>query len=140
MTVTSTLYGWNSWQRADVRPFFKGHELAVAKNSQIFGDDEDADEAIVSQEYDRETLLPLMETALRRKIEKAQANVNYNNYIAGIVLDDWIMPLDDKKKRRFDPVCEQILAGKSGQYHPFSRVLFIGISQKYIFDSWNRRL
>ena len=95
------------------------------------------DEAIVSREYDQETLLPLLENAVKLKVEKAQTNMNYHGAWLGIVFDDWIMPLNHKKKGRFDPVCEQVLAGESGQYHPFSRVFFVGIGRKYVFDSWS---
>lgn len=123
-------------------PAFQKIRASDTEKNRIFDDDDDEneDEVIIPQQYYRGTLLPLIEKALERKVKKAQANVSYNGSWLGIVFDDWIMPINHIKKRRFDPVCEQILAGKSGQYHPFSRVFFIGISRKYIFDSWDRRL
>ena len=119
-------------------PAFQKVRASGTKKNRIFNEDENALEAIISQEYDQETLLPLLEEALERKLKKAQTNVDYEAAWLGIVFDDWIMPIDHKKKRRFDPVCEQVLAGDRGRYHPFSRVFFIGLSRRYVFDSWNR--
>jgi Transposase, Mutator family len=119
-------------------PAFQEIRASGTKKNQNFDEDEDLREAIVSEEYDQKTLRPLLEKALKLKVEKAKTNVNYRGAWLGIVFDDRIAPLNHKKKRRFDPVCEQVLAGESGQYHPFSRVFFVGISRKYLFDSRNR--
>jgi hypothetical protein len=119
-------------------PAFQRIRASGTKKNRIFDEDENLNEAIVSQEYDQGTLLPLLADAVKLKVEKAQTNLNYNDAWLGIVFDDWNMPLSHKKKGRFDPVCEQVLAGESGRYHPFSRVFFVGLSRKYVFDSWNR--
>lgn len=117
-------------------PAFRQIRVSGTKRNRTFHEDESLDEAIVSREYDQGVLLPLLEKAVKLKVGKAQTNMNYHGAWLGIVFDDWIMPLTHKKKARFDPVCEQILAGESGQCHPFSRVFFVGISRKYVFDSW----
>lgn len=119
-------------------PAFQKVRFSSTKKTRIFNEDGNAVEAVLSQEYDQGTLLPLLEEALERKLKKAQTNVDYEAAWLGIVFDDWIMPINHSKKRRFDPVCEQVLAGDHGQCHPFSRVFSIGLSRKYIFDSWNR--
>jgi hypothetical protein len=120
-------------------PAFQEIRFSGTKKNRTFDENKNLDEAIFSGKYDQETLLPLLEKAVNLKIEKAKTNVSYHGAWLGVVFDDWIMPLNNKKKERFDPVCEQVLAGKFGQYHPFSRLFFVGISRKYIFDSWNRR-
>ena len=119
-------------------PAFQKIQASGAKKNRTFDDDEKQSEATVSPKYDQETLLPLLKTAINIKAKKAKTNANYNGAWLGIVFNDWIMPLNHNKKRRFNPICEQALAGEAEQYHPFSRVFFAGISRKYLFDSSKR--
>ena len=86
--------------------------------------------------YDCETLLPLLEQSLLRKIKKAKKNENYADGWLGIVFDDWVCPLKKaEKKKRFDPLCRRLLDGGRDQYAPFCRVFILGISRQYLFDS-----
>jgi len=91
--------------------------------------------AICSDTYYRETLLPLMQRALEDKTAKAPNNPHYAGSWLGIVFDDWVQPIPERKKECFDPLCRQVLGDDPERHAPFSRVFFVGISREYLFDS-----
>lgn len=115
-------------------PAFQKIQATGNKKNREFG--ENKLRAIKSNGYDQTVLLPLLKGALARKIRKSKKNQNYRDAWLGIVFDDQIMPLEaEKKQKRFDPICKQLLGNKLAQYAPFSRVFCVGISRKYVFDS-----
>ena len=67
-----------------------------------------------------------------QKVKQANKNPYYDGAWLGIVFDDWIISLGEKKKR-LDPVCERVLG--LAQHCPFLRVFFVGFSGKYLFDT-----
>lgn len=114
-------------------PAFQKIQATGIKRNRGFGKNETS--AICSDEYDYKILLPLLEKALALKIEKAKTNQHYAGAWLGIVFDDWIMPLVERKKERFDPICIQVLGANPERYAPFSRVFCVGVSRLYLFDS-----
>ena len=88
------------------------------------------------EDYLENELRPLMEQALQSKIQKSQTNPDYCKAWLSIVFDDWLVPVEEKKKQNFDPLCEKILKTNPTGHQPFERVFFVGISRQYIFDSF----
>ena len=113
-------------------PAFQRIEASGKKKNRIFHDDKNVCEAIGWREYEQKTLRPLLEERLKQKIRKAKKNPHYGGAWLGIVFDDWIISLGEKKKR-LDPVCERVL--DCAQLCPFSRVFFVGFSGKYLTSS-----
>lgn len=120
-------------------PAFRKIRASGTKGHRTFHEDGNADDAFEWAQRDQEMLRVLFDKALKLKVEKARTNPNYDGAWLGIVFDDWIMPPNDRKKGCFDPLCRRVLAAGARQYHPFSRVFFVGISRKYIFDSCRDR-
>ena len=89
------------------------------------------------EEYLENDLRPLMEQALRSKIQKSQTNPDYCKAWLSIVFDDWVVPTAEKKKQTFDPLCEDVLKLDPTGYEPFERIFFVGMSRQYIFDSFD---
>jgi hypothetical protein len=115
-------------------PAFQKIEASGSNRNRTFGPNE-AD-GIWMAEYDLGTLLPLLEKALARKIDRARANQFYSGAWLGMVFDDWVCPLGKiEKKMRFDPLCRRLLGDNPDRYAPFSRVFILGISREYLFDS-----
>jgi hypothetical protein len=115
-------------------PAFQKVQATGTKRSRLFGKNQT--EAISSNEYDQGVLRPLLENALALKIVKARTNQHYAGAWLGLVFDDWICPIDDRKKRRFDPVCRYVLGDSAERYSPFTRGFCVGVSRKYLFDSY----
>lgn len=114
-------------------PAFQKIEATGSKQNRRFGDNEL--KAIDRAQYDQEELLPRLKLALVQKIDKSRCNEHYASAWLGIVFDDWIMPVNEKKKERFDPICRQLLGDDPAVYAPFSRVFCLGLSRMYLFDS-----
>jgi hypothetical protein len=114
-------------------PYFKKIEATGTKRKRKFGINQL--EAINSEDYNHEILLPLLKNALALKKMKAERNQHYTGAWLGIVFDDWIEPSKEKKPARFDPICRQLLGNDPKQHAPFSRVFCLGISRQYLFDS-----
>ena len=94
---------------------------------------------ICMAEYDRGTLLPLLEKALAHKINRARVNQFYSGAWLGVVFDDWVCPFGrSEKKMRFDPLCRRLLGDDRDRYAPFARIFVVGVSRQYLFDSWER--
>jgi hypothetical protein len=102
------------------------------KKNRISHDDQNVCEAIGLEEYEHETLRPLLEGRLRRKVEQTKNNPHYDGAWLGIVFDDWIISIGEKKNR-LDQVCEHVL--ERVPHWPFSRVFLVGFSGKYLFDT-----
>lgn len=113
-------------------PAFQKIEASGTKRNRIFG--KNNTEAIRQDTYDA-VLLDLFGKSIKRKMEKSKTNLFYHGAWLCIVFDDWICPVDDKKARRFDPLCEAALSFKRDSGAPFTRVFFVGVSRKYLFDS-----
>ncbi len=103
------------------------------KNKREFGQNQLS--SFKKKEYFCETLFPLLENALKRKLNKAKENLDYVDGWLGIVFDDWLVPQEDAKITDFDPLCSQLLRDGVNSYTPFTRVFVVGISGKYLFDS-----
>lgn len=115
-------------------PAFQKIEATRTRKNRKFG--KNKLEAINSEEYNQETLLPFLEGALAHKKEEAKKNPDYIDAWLGVVFDDWITPSIEKKPGRFDPICRQMLGDAPEQHAPFSRVFCVGVSRQYLFDSW----
>ena len=115
-------------------PAFQKIKSTGTRRNREFG--KNTTNMIRSDEYNQKTLIPLLKDALARKIKKAKRNQDYADAWLGIGFDDGICPLSGReKKKRFDPLCRQVLGNVPERYAPFSRVFFVGISRKYFFDS-----
>ncbi|MBT3396429.1 MAG: hypothetical protein HN423_04535 [Alphaproteobacteria bacterium] len=113
-------------------PGFQKIQSSGTKKNRKFGANESR--MVSSDNHDR-TTFSLLEDALNLKLWKANTNENYRGAWLGIIFDDWFCPSVDRKKKRFDPICDRVLEGVAGGDGPFSRVFFIGVSRQYIFDS-----
>lgn len=114
-------------------PAYQKIESTGTRNNRVFGNNELI--SINANDYNFNTLLPMMRKKLENKQKISFSNKNYSNAWLGIVFDDNIMPIIDRKKSRFDPVCNALLEGGAESYAPFSRVFCVGSSRQYIFDS-----
>ena len=114
-------------------PAFQKIQATGTKRKREFGTNELM--TINSEGYNQETLLPLFENALALKKEKAKGNQHYTGAWLGVVFNDWITALIEKKRKRFDPICRQALGDGPEWYTPFSRIFFVGTSRQYLFDS-----
>lgn len=110
----------------------KIHATGTKNNRTI---DEHSAVARNREEYLENELRPLLEEALRSKIQKSQTNPDYCKAWLSIVFDDWVVPTAQEKKQSFDPLCKKILKTDPDGYAPFERIFFVGISRQYIFDS-----
>ncbi len=80
-------------------------------------------------------LQKLMISTISKKIQKAKSRPLYHDALLLIVIDDHKYAfLNENKLAKLDPLCRCTLAFQEG-IDIFSRVLIIGISCKYIFDS-----
>ena len=137
--LTAAIDGWNAALQMELlakqghAPAFQKIQATGTRRNRLFGHNQT--EAIRSEDYDRGTLLPLLEKALTHKANKTRTNHQYVGAWLGIVFDDWICPLADRKKGRFDPICRDVLGGRAELYSPFDRVFFVGVSRRYLFDS-----
>lgn len=82
-------------------------------------------------QFDRE-LAERMKDALQAKRDKARARPHYQNAWLGIVIQDY--PPTAYKKRRFDPLCIDLVSDQRG-FAPFARVFVVSAVGDYIFDS-----
>ena len=82
-----------------------------------------------------EIYVPLLKSALGKKICKSRSSENYPSWL-GIVFDHPLCSSQEKKdeqKRRFDPMCR---AGLEMGIEPFRRVFILGRTGSYLFDSF----
>lgn len=116
-------------------PPFQLIQATGTKRNRTFGSNDT--QPIRSLDYhNTNTLLPLLRNALASKQDKAKQNEHYTGAWLGIVFEDRVLPLHEKKNERFDPICKQAL-GEGPEHHaPFSRIFFVGVSRRYLFDSW----
>jgi hypothetical protein len=88
-----------------------------------------------SQDYDHNTLVPLVKTAIQKKIKKSKTNKKYHKSWLGVVFDDYMHPAD--KNDRLDPIFKNILENNPSLFETFYRIFIIGINREYIFDSYS---
>lgn len=114
-------------------PAFQKIEATGTKRNREFGKNEL--KTFKSDDYDRKTLLPLLNEAFYKKCSKANSNPGYSGAWLGIVFDDYIQSIEDRKKLRFDPLCRTVLDTNALHLCPFRRVFFVGVSRQYVYDS-----
>jgi hypothetical protein len=105
-------------------------EACGNKGNRTFG--ENVTKAIDSKTHDHTILLPLIKTAIERKVRKSQTNQEYSKAWLAVCFDDWSAPNPSWKKERFDPLFASVV--KSVSLLPFSRLFGIGTSRQYVFD------
>jgi len=91
-----------------------------------------------SQKFDQKFVFPILQRSLRKKVDKAKKNLEYKDAWLGIVFDDYICPPVKEEKcrrKRLDPLCQNLLGCNNETYNPFSRVFILGVSGTYLFDS-----
>lgn len=113
-------------------PAFDDIEASGPRANRSFGENEP--EAVTVSERDNKTFR-LLNEALERKITKSALNKHYQDCWLGIVFVDYTEPENERKARRFDPLCRQLLSRGPQSYAPFTRVFVVGISRQYLFDS-----
>lgn len=138
--LTAAIHGHDDALRMELlakrghAPAFQKIEASGSKRNRTFGPNET--DGICMVDYDCGTLLPLLEKALARKIDRARTNQFYSGAWLGVVFDDWVCPFGTiEKKIRFDPLCRRSLGDDRDRYAPFSRVFIVGVSRRYLFDS-----
>ncbi len=122
-------------ERQGHAPAFRKIQATGNKRNREFPAEANQSVARRAIDYDRFTLLPLLQSALEKKIQKARANHDYCDAWLGIVFDDYCCPDVEAKPMRFDPLGRHILRNGSRAHAPFSRVFLVGVSRKYLFDS-----
>lgn len=136
--ITAAIDGYNDRLQMELlaerghAPAFQKIEFEGNKYNRVFGKNELV--AFESSGYDHGTLMPLLQDAVARKVDKAKSNADYNNAWLGVVFDDYLQPNAQKKKARFDPLCAAVISGVASAEYPFARTFFIGLSRCYIHD------
>lgn len=91
--------------------------------------------AYSGQEYVKDILYPMILERITKKCIKAEANDDYKKAWLGVVFDDYFAPREDRKPRYLNEMCKNALLSQKKQECPFTRIFFVGVSGKYVFDS-----
>jgi hypothetical protein len=114
-------------------PLFQRIQIEGTKTARTFGENEP--EVQLVGEYEREELLPLLRRRISAKVKKSETNKHYVDAWLGVVFDDYVMPVGERKKEHFDPICREAVGVTPGSCAPFTRIFCVGISREYLFDS-----
>ena len=137
--MVAAINGWNDALQMELldkcrsAPAFQRIVANGLKDRRVFSDN--VTEAIEFTEYADKTLRPLVSRALEKKKTIASKNNSYLGAVLGIVFDDYIKPVDSKKKGAFDPIFRQEFGSNPANWKPFSRVFVVGVSGRYLFDA-----